>query len=302
MQRLGKTRLDTLIGAARTQSFLSFAKPASYFPDVVGGAAQFCLERRSVDGIIYTGDLATTGMMSDLLVARSFVMDDATDGYETERGTPTLAAARRPVYVIPGNHDKYRDVAATPNCANFAFQFGGLMRNYKNGVGYWVRRKQGRYIGFLYADFCLQSRSDATDKAYAVYGQGRVTADALDELVDRTFYLKEVYPNIKLVWVIHFAPFDCGYSLQLNDYANFTDAAIAAGVMATLCGHTHLATRTDVKGHVVLCAGSTGCVDSEDDSRIQVLHFDIDDEESSVSRDNFLWSNVLQEFQHHSTD
>ena len=295
MRRLPRNRIDTYWRQMRTIGYLSLAKPASYIPEILIGAAQFCLERPSVDGVIFTGDLATTGMMTDLLVARSFVSEPAADGFVTENGSPTLNVGSRNIYVLPGNHDKYINPAGAPNCIHFAMQFGSLMRNYRDGVGHWVRRKGNAHVGFIYADFTLQTRMDASDKFFAVYGQGRVKEEVLRELKDRSFDLRRRFEKITLVWVLHFAPFDCGYSLRLHDYGDFIDAAISLRVAATICGHTHRASKTSVDGHTILCAGSTGCVDAEEDSRIQVLHFDVG-KEIHIQRENYIWSSNEQEF------
>jgi hypothetical protein len=124
--------------------------------------AQFCFERAFVvDGILLTGDLATTGMMIDIGVASSFIKEPAQSGFVTEKLFPTLKASNLPIFIVPGNHDKYLDNRGAPNCKNFALTFEVYMRNYLSGVGHWVRRKKSSVLGFISADFCLQRREDA---------------------------------------------------------------------------------------------------------------------------------------------
>jgi hypothetical protein len=126
--------------------FLSLAKPASYVPDIVSGVAQFCFERAFVvDGILLTGDLATTGMMIDIGVASSFIKEPAQSGFVTEKLFPTLKASNLPIFIVPGNHDKYLDNRGAPNCKNFELTFEVYMRNYLSGVGHWVRRKKAPF-------------------------------------------------------------------------------------------------------------------------------------------------------------
>ena len=253
MKRRPRDMIDTAWKQGRNVGFLSFAKPASYVPDIAAGVAQFCLERSAViDGILFTGDLATTGLMADIGVAYSFIAEPAKNGFVTETGSPTVNVSSAPIHVLPGNHDKFVNVTGAPNCRTFELKFEAYMRNFSSGVGHWVRRKQGQFIGFLCADFCLQSRQDALDKVVGPYGQGRVYQDVLEELKSRTFRLRKSYKEIQIVWLIHFAPFDCGYSLQLIDWDRIIDAARALRVLATLCGHTHQASKFVVDSHTIL--------------------------------------------------
>jgi Calcineurin-like phosphoesterase len=94
---------------------LSLAKPASYVQEIVSGVAQFCFQRVNVsDGILMTGDIATTGMLSDIGVAYSFIAEEAVGGYVTRTRSPTLNTSNTPIYVLPGNHDKFVDGSGTP--------------------------------------------------------------------------------------------------------------------------------------------------------------------------------------------
>src|SRR5712692_3859232 len=71
IKRRPRDLIDT--GRAGGLGFLSVARPASYIPDIVSGVAKFCFDRRYIsDGILITGDLATSGLMSDIRVAHSF--------------------------------------------------------------------------------------------------------------------------------------------------------------------------------------------------------------------------------------
>jgi hypothetical protein len=185
---------------------------------------------------------------------------------------------------------------------HFALKLGDHMPNFKDDVGHWVTQKRNQSIAFIFADFCLQKRLDASDKGVAVYGQGRVYEDVLSALKDRTVYIRNRYQGVALVWVIHFAPFDCGYKLHLHGWRELINLAVALKVSATLCGHTHQACKYITNGHVVYCAGSAGCVDSENDSRVHVLNFEIEDDQCAISRENFVWNDLEHEFVKHSSD
>ena len=294
--------LDTAWQQSHTLGFLSVIRPASYLPEIAAGAAQFCFERFQIlDGIILTGDLATTGIITDINAAHSFVTAPATAGFYAGLRTPTLGFMGADIYVVPGNHDKFSDSKGTPNCKNFELTFEANMPNLNSGVGHWVVQKQSKHLGFVYADFCLQSRLDAEDKVVGAFGQGRVYEDVYSELTKRTLQLRGSFRNIPIVWIIHFAPFDCGYGLKLNEFDKLVQGALRLKVAATLCGHTHKASKTTYDDHVIYCGGSAGCVDSENDSRIHVIQFDVD-EQCRISRDNYIWDRGLHEFIHHSAD
>lgn len=254
-----------------------------------------------MDGIIISGDLATTGMPGDISVARAFVDDAPLNGFRSESRKPTLQSARRPIYVLPGNHDRYANNFAMTNSKLFDLAFGNYLHNFNGYVGYWVRRKAGHYLGFVYADFTLRARSDATTRLGA-YGQGRVYQDVFQDLKDQTFALKSKYSNINLCWVLHFAPFDCGSHLELVDWQQIARAASAAGVTATLCGHTHSQAKIQAHGHTIYCAGSAGCVDSEDCSTTHILRFEIDEDGMDIRRENFKWDGQRQYFERLADD
>jgi hypothetical protein len=150
------------------------------------------------------------------------------------------------------------------------------MPNYHGGVGHSVQLKGQCYVGFVYADFALQEPVDALDRAVGLYGQGRVYGEIMNELRDLTLSLRNRFKGINLFWIIHFAPFDCGYKLRLIDWEEIIQAAPSLGVIATLCGHTHKTAKYIQEKHTVYCGGSAGCVDSETDSLIQVINLDVE--------------------------
>ncbi len=302
VQRDLRNKIDTTYKQFKTFGLASILRPASYVPEIIAGAAQFCFERAGVvDGVIITGDLATTGIATDMNVAHSFITAPPTAGFYSAPRSPTIGFMEGYITLVPGNHDKYADDYGTPNGKNFELRFGSYMPNFRSGVGHWVDQKDGRKPGFIVADFSLQSRSDAEDKVIGAFGQGRVYYDVLDEVTNRSLLLRRKYSNIPLVWIIHFAPFDCGYSIKLVDFDKVIDAAIRLKIAVTLCGHTHRSSKLMVDGHIVYCGGSTGCVDKEHDARIQLMHFDVDKDCRAI-RHNFLWDRSQHEFVLHSFD
>jgi hypothetical protein len=284
---------------SRSLGFFSLAKPASYSPTIVSGVAQFCFERRRIfDGILISGDLATTGMALDINAAKNFLSEPARAGFTTALRLPTLDATDLPIYVLPGNHDKYVNNTATPNCPNFELIFADqYMPNFTKHVGHKILRKRGHAFGFVYGDFCLRSRTDASDRAIGPYGQGRVYAEVLNEMKSRTQMLRRKYSGVTLIWIIHFAPFDCGWTLELIDGHEVIDAATKLGIPCTLCGHTHQARKLSdpARKHVVYCAGSAGCIDSDRDSQLHLFEFEVGDG-LKFARHNFQWNDDAHQF------
>jgi hypothetical protein len=162
------------------------------------------------------------------------------------------------------------------------------MRNRMGDIGYWVKTKRDRKLAFVYADFSLKRVEHVANQFAGPYGQGVVYAKILKDLRRKTEELKA--QNIPVVWVLHFAPYECEPSLQLINFKHVTDAATELGVLCTLCGHTHQQEHIVVNGHPVFCAGSACCVDSKNNSRVHLITIKIDDDGPTVSRRNFRWS------------
>jgi 3',5'-cyclic AMP phosphodiesterase CpdA len=294
--------IDTILNQNRELGLLSLLKPASYVPPIISGVAQFCFARSAVtDAIVITGDVATSGVDADLNVARNFVTAQAAVGYVSDTRFPTLNASGLPVYVMPGNHDRYADNVGTPNCRNFDALLSAYMPNFVSDIGYWIDQKENVQVAFVYADFTLQARIDALDNFFGIYGQGRVYQDVLESLNDKTRQLQTENKVSCVVWVMHFAPFECGYGLRLINFNDVLSSATELGVKAILCGHTHDASRAVQSGHTVYCSGSAGCIDRENDARIHVLNIDIGTE-CLISRENHVWHAGQHEFLFESND
>jgi 3',5'-cyclic AMP phosphodiesterase CpdA len=282
---------------------LSLAKPASYVPEIVTGVAQFCLQwKEAADGIIISGDIATSGIARDIATAKAFVDEPARSGFMSGSGFPTLSASGLPVYMMPGNHDRYLNDTAAPNSRTFDLAFGDYLRNFKDYVGFWVAEKGHARVAFVYADFSLRTKADAEFvPAYFAYGQGRVYDDVLQDLKDTTVMIRRDFGDVPVVWITHFAPFHFSRSLAFIDYQKITAAATGLGVLSTLCGHTHQSARHQIDTHVIYCGGSAGCADSADDSRVQIINIDVG-ETCRISRECYKWSVSQQEFTHYLSD
>jgi predicted phosphodiesterase len=270
----------------------SIIRPASFVPEIASGVARFCYWlNKKFDGIIISGDLATTGRGGDLAVARTFVATPPGYGPYISYNEPTICGTTAPrnIHLVPGNHDRYRDDFATPGSQNFSLMFEDPhMRNRAGDIGHWVKAKRDHKLAFVYADFSLKRVEHLSDPLKGRYGQGVVYAKVLKDLKNKTSELKAL--DIPVIWIIHFAPYECEPSLQLINFKHVTDAATELGVLCTLCGHTHVQENIVVNGHQVFCAGSACCVDSKDKARVHLITIRIDDDGPSVSRRNFRWS------------
>lgn len=83
---------------------------SSYDDSLLHQLARFAKARApEIDGIVLTGDLATTGHPGDLAVALDFVTGpaDPTHGWLTADGRPTLGGIGCPLWLLPGNHDRF---------------------------------------------------------------------------------------------------------------------------------------------------------------------------------------------------
>lgn len=294
-QRNLHRHLDTFDGgSAPDLEWNSLIRPASYVPEVRAGVARFChwLNHKH-DGIIVSGDLATTGRGNDLQVAKIFVAQPPAYGPYVRYNEPTISACARPerIHLVPGNHDRYVDDFGTPGSPHFVLMFQDpYMQEYHQGeaVGFWKRTKLGISIGFVYADFSLRRATDVPDSVRGCYGMGKVHENTFLRLKNKT---RELSGEVSaIIWVIHFAPYDYDPTLELVGFKRITDAARELGVLCTLCGHTHDQQHFVIDGHNVFCAGSAGCVDRKDRSSVHLIEVTIDEAEARVKRRNFRWS------------
>jgi hypothetical protein len=112
----------------------------------------------------------------------------------------------------------------------------------------------GRQLAFAYADFTLRTRTEAEfPSAIMAFGQGRIYDDVLADLRNETTRLRQQYGNIPVVWMVHFAPYECGSSLKLIDHQKLLDSAKAFGIFTTLCGHTHEALAKVMDTQTIYC-------------------------------------------------
>jgi 3',5'-cyclic AMP phosphodiesterase CpdA len=272
LNSLGKIVRDPFDAARRLRrtAFLS-----TYDPDPLGAFARLVYDvqtkpahahelRTPVDAVVLTGDISTSGLQHDLELVREFLEGPANgpDAVVSDGGFPTLAHVNAyaggdtPVWILPGNHDRYRRVRAT---LNIDYSPGG--RNFEKVLGsYWGKpfpgqpdwgpdvvefptlTKGGLNVTVIAADFNLRHKRDRVGPRRNKYAQGRVYPEIVEELRSATEAARAAYgqPHVVL-WAVHFPPRfpGIGDSMRLIDEDWLVGAAESLGVAAIMSGHTH---------------------------------------------------------------
>ena len=298
IRRAPQSKMDTLgsLGSqAFKQGFRSIFNPASYEPSQLSGVARFCVDWSDrIDGILLTGDLCTTGLIDDLKVADVFLRQPANMGVTTSDNSTTISELRSLIRLLPGNHDRYKDNLGTPNSNLFDLKFDEFMPNFRDRVGYWVDNKQHQTIIFVFADFSVRNKNDVPKGFH--FGRGKVYDDILSALIETTRLQKSKYRNAHVVWVIHFAPYDCGNMIQLDDAAKFTSAAKSQGVAVVLNGHTHSPKFEIYEQFAISCAGASCAIDVSPRNTVHLIEFEFGSAGIVLKKSNFSWDEVEQSF------
>lgn len=212
----------------------------------------------ALDGIVITGDIATTG--------RSFDLDNAFRVAD-ERIKPIGVD----LCLLPGNHDRWVPHFKGQSSAirSFGYDPGGT-DFHSVFSSYWgpgdVRTisivKDKFRVAVVTADFSLRSAQHALVwKFVNKHGQGRVYDDILIDLEDATLRAWDNdEPTIAVIWAIHFPPFcpDIGSDMTLIDEKLLLDKADELGVQVIMAGHSHAANPYIAHPYQirVICAGT----------------------------------------------
>jgi len=224
-----------------------------------------------LDGIILSGDLATTGNPRDIGHFKQFLSADFNPKYPYRRGGgATLSAVRIPIIFLPGNHDRYIPTRRFYGYYPLIFAPGGVefdqrLMDYRSKP---VQRReivsedeQLRVVVFC-ADFTLRTLADHQGRL-GWLAQGKVHKDTLDALLSatRNEVQKGLSGNLCILWVVHFPPFYPGIKShsRLLGEDTLISAANSVGVRAILAGHTHKQLRyaNSAMATEVFCCGTT---------------------------------------------
>lgn len=256
------------------------------------------VHRESLDAIVITGDLATTGIAEDLRVAREFLDAPAVAGAKAANGRGTLAASTLDVLVLPGNHDRYLGEWGDAGGVAFEQEFKRYWR-----PGSRVRRKivqrDGVGLGVVLIDFSLRSNLDALSGENLSYlGQGKVYGEILEKAIEDTEDLRDRVSGV--IWAVHFPPMvpDGKAVLQLIDGQELIAAAKECGVRHILAGHIHEDLTYEPLGQDVqiLCANSPCSVTTSERYGFQILNVELDSSNLQVDEEGYVWDQSRKSF------
>lgn len=248
----------------------------------------------SLDAIVITGDIATTGLEHDLERARIFIEGPpATDNsYLSEDGIATISGVGvNHIILLPGNHDRYREWRTPFGLVSLGYTPGNkkfhdvFQRHWQDDVKTTLVEKDGLAVVVCAADFSLRSWLDAYWPQPANWhAQGRVyreSEDVLPKLISQT---QAATANclrrdlqVVIIWALHFPPaFPNSKSyMKLLDEEYLVAAAKECGVACILVGHTHRQVAYPLPNSTyVLCAGSASQADVEDGNYCQIISID----------------------------
>jgi 3',5'-cyclic AMP phosphodiesterase CpdA len=260
---------------------------STYDPSVLQRFADFVHDRAArgtLDAVIMTGDIATTGATEDLHKARDFIQAAADPRLRSQSALkdPTLNGAQCHVWLLPGNHDRYHTKLYLPGGKDFDSIFTA---EWKGPVqAYQPIMKTGLSVVVIAADFNLNSVGDA-DRLLGWLGQGKVYTDVLDQLEVETrrcagwCRLQNKFP-ICIIWAVHFPPDypQISSNLKLLDGDSLIQRANYCQVNAIIAGHTHDPVRYRRPGMKfdVFCAGTTSQAFVPEGNHFRIIEIDVD--------------------------
>ncbi len=296
---------------------------SSYSPDLLDGLIERVYRQGDrFDAVLISGDLATTGKEKDLEQARSCIDGDASARWYSSHsfGKPrpeigshrALKGAGRPILLLPGNHDRYRSsflstllLRPFPPGGTLFDEYFGHYWKVGQGVQGWISPPKGdARLGLVSADLSLRENEGKDSLTYSYLGQGKAYEDVIAELGKLTDELRADYPNLGLLWIVHFPP---KYPqnkdfLRLLEDETLIKAAYKKGISYVLSGHTHIpraytATSSDGSTVEVLCAGTAAQVVALEGNFIHELTIEVGGKGiTSISFQSFQWYEAVQQW------
>jgi len=227
-----------------------------------------------LDAIVFTGDLATTGLKGDLERVGLFLRADYAPNSphrprDTDPDIPTLASLKTPIVCLPGNHDRYWLPLGLPSYFPGGKVFDTEVLDYrKEPVKRFEIPPNGNLQVVIFAaDFTLK-RWHHSRHGVGWIAQGRVyhgKGSTLEKLVAQT--ATEIAgaksgTHLCILWALHFPP-EFPEQSRLNmliDEEKLLKKADELGVHGILSGHTHFQKKyrdTDPAKCPVFCCGTT---------------------------------------------
>lgn len=316
-QQLGFLNLPFIKAGFKVSGYTGTASVSSHNEDMLEGLALLAwMEGHALDGILITGDLATTGSSGDLQAAEKFLHDAPSSvvEYLTVGGKPTLSSPHNlNLYLIPGNHDRYDGRFLLPGGKNFDNTFQSTSNaNWPVGQSAYeidVLKKEGVSLGIIGGDLSLRSSGHVRwGNAAQVWGAGRAYQDVVDEMVRLTEKMRNENSPIEVIWLVHFPPSfpNPAPCLPLLDEDILIKAMLNNDINFLLTGHTHdeeqyqitgVSASNGVKSVQVLCAGSATehrLPSSHDQRTVHFLEFTVSaGNSSSVVKETLSWSDIV---------
>ncbi|MEM8782518.1 MAG: metallophosphoesterase [Planctomycetota bacterium] len=273
-------------------------------PSLVEDVAEWVYNRcqdadAPVDAIVITGDLADYGGRDALELAHRFVhsppapaSDPFGAPYVNADYEATLAANGLPIFLLPGNHDRWdrRKQWGWVGAGNTTFDqvFHSDWPSGHNGVYPFPPLQRGQeQLQVIGADACLPGTEYASPlrNPGSVMGQGYAPQPTIDRLVAASAVAR--HRGRAFLWAIHFPPFFYPYdwrvwkiALRLRREKQVAHAATAADVPLMLTGHTHEQRHYQVKNTAtspwVQCAGCCGKPTGDVNTSVHIVELDVE--------------------------
>ena len=234
-----------------------------------------------LDGVILTGDLATSGEREDIEKVALLLTADFNPRfpYKASEGgyrEATLSALEIPIIVLPGNHDRYMETKRKRNGVPIFFEpaspnFDRFVRDYrpikqpihKTVLSTAITKSSNLNVAVLCADFTLQD-IEHHEGMLGWLAQGMAYEGIRKILIEETKSVisqKAADDTVCILWAIHFPPYFPGikkHSQLLGEEFLMKDAN-ELGVRAILAGHTHqqLQYQTPGMNSQCFCCGTT---------------------------------------------
>lgn len=214
-------------------------------------------EDDTLDALVLSGDLATTGQQDDLDAALQYIdAPPAKDFYrapapgeeDDSAHLATVAELANLCFLIPGNHDRYKNNSGNAGGTRFDAVFNKYWSNNTHGVIASIIEKpatassfdQLERLALVGADGCLRRRADAPMLGAFERSQGFVYPNTLTALKEKTIEARRQFPGITVIWVIHFPPHgNVSWYERMFEYENVEAASKVLNVSVILSGHTH---------------------------------------------------------------
>lgn len=267
--------------------------------DIALQAAQTILDNRTnLDAVIVSGDLACIGNDVDLRMGRDFLNSPAHPRFQYVNwaAQPTISMVQSEIFILPGNHDRYLDEFGYCGSTRFDSVFHSEWGNPNPFVKTLSLKDKllDDKIGFVAADFCLQSDSDVVGNSLNRFGQGRAYQNVVSLLVRETERVKLEHPGIGVVWVLHFPPSNKAVvdpRLQLIEPEKVLTAAKECSVSLILAGHIHAPRRLMEDGVEIFVAGSATAFMEPESNWIHFHEIEAATGKVNLQRTtNFRWS------------